>query len=285
MQNTNNSRSCEGYYRKSNPDLDPDLELWFRISSIDYEKLAGDRQFLKIIKSFENDTIKLLDIGCGTGVFPGLLDKQIERESNHTGIRLSSDLLDIAEYCLDRCSSAIERFHFFDLNEVFLSSIEDIATTIPRSSCYDMIWAIHSFYTVDIDKIKAILQHIRILLKSDGIFLIFQASLDSCYARLHNFYLENYKQPNYPKRFLTAEDIQETLNSLEVKYDTIDFDYTHEIDREEREVLKVYLEKCVLDDSADVLALFKEELLKYFKSQSDRFIFKQKTKLIVVRKS
>ncbi|NEO00238.1 MAG: class I SAM-dependent methyltransferase [Moorea sp. SIO3I7] len=198
-QNTDNLNPSQDYYQKSNLDLDS----WFKITLIDYEELVNSHRFLKIIDSFGSDTIKLLDIGCGTGVLPDLLDKKIDSE-----LKLSSDLLDVSDYCLNQCSSVFNQLKHFQANQGFLSSTETIETAIPKSSYYDLIWAIHSFYTVDINKIQDILQHIRTLLKPSGIFLMYQASSDSCYHQLYNFYLKKYEQPNNYRRFITAEDIQ-----------------------------------------------------------------------------
>ncbi|NEQ62881.1 MAG: class I SAM-dependent methyltransferase, partial [Moorea sp. SIO4A1] len=215
-QNSDNLNPSQDYYQKSNLDLDS----WFKITLIDYEELVNSHRFLKIIDSFGSDTIKLLDIGCGTGVFPDLLDKKIDSE-----LKLSSDLLDVSDYCLNQCSSVFNQLKHFQANQGFLSSTETIETAIPKSNYYDLIWAIHSFYTVDINKIQDILKHIKTLIKPSGIFLMCQASSDSCYNQLYDFYLKKYEQPNNYTRFITAEDIQEILDLLELQYDVIDFDY------------------------------------------------------------
>ncbi|NEO23103.1 class I SAM-dependent methyltransferase [Moorena sp. SIO4A5] len=245
-QNTDNLNPSQDYYQKSNLDIDS----WLKITWIDYEYLVNNHRFLQIIDSFGSDTIKLLDIGCGTGVFPDLLDKKIDSE-----LKLSSDLLDVSDYCLNQCSSVLNKLKHFQANQGFLSSTETIETAIPKSNYYDSIWAIHSFYTVDINKIQDILQHIKTLLKPSGIFLMCQASSDSCYHQLYNFYIENYEQPNNYQRFITAEDIQKALDIIEVQYDVIDFYYNHEVDGDNWDLLEVYLKQCILNSSVFFLYL------------------------------
>jgi hypothetical protein len=113
----------EDYYQKTNLDLDS----WFKIALKDYEILVNNNDFLEIINSFKNNQINLLDIGCGTGVFPSLLDKKIENNIN-----FSSDLLDVSQYCLDTCSLALSKLQHFQSNEIFLSSTEKIKVNIVR---------------------------------------------------------------------------------------------------------------------------------------------------------
>ncbi|OLT62461.1 hypothetical protein BJP37_28990 [Moorena bouillonii PNG] len=69
-----------------------------------------------------------------------------------------------------------------------------------------------------------------------------------------------------------------------MQYDVIDFDYNHEIDCEYRDLLEAYLKQCILNNSVDVLSLFKEKLLQYLNPKTNQFSFKQKTKLIIVKK-
>lgn len=272
---SNEIHPSKDYYQKNNLALDS----WFKIALKDYQELVNNNDFLDIINSFGNDQINLLDIGCGTGVFPKLLDQKID-----TNISFLSDLLDISQYCLDECGLAFNKLQHFQTNQIFLSSTEDIKFNIPKSNYYDLIWAIHSFYTVDLDKIKDILKHIRELLKPNGIFLMYQASVDSSYNQLYDFYLDNYKKPHNSKRFLRSEDVQASLDRLKLNYGVVDFDYNHEVDSEDKNLLEIYLKKCILDSSINVLSLFKEKINEYFQSTNKKFIFNQQTKLIIFKK-
>eukprot|EP00494_Astrolonche_serrata_P028613 UN28880 len=166
------------YYKENSLKLDS----WFKVALKDYQELVNNDQFKNIINSFGSEQVKLLDIGCGTGMFPHLLDKKIDSK-----IQFSSDLFDVSDYCLKKCHSVFDESKHFQNNETFLSSIENIEITIPKSSYYDVIWGIHSFYTVDINKIKNVMEHICRLLKNDGTFLIYHASSKSCYHQLYDF--------------------------------------------------------------------------------------------------
>ncbi|WP_426585484.1 hypothetical protein [Dapis sp. BLCC M229] len=88
---TDNSDLSKSYYQAEKLDLDS----WFQVAQIDYEKLIEEYSFNNLFKTFAKNQLKLLDVGCGTAKFPSLLDKKIDGD-----IHLLADLLDISEYSL-----------------------------------------------------------------------------------------------------------------------------------------------------------------------------------------
>ena len=121
--------------------------------------------------------INLLDIGCGIGKFPSLLDYHISDD-----IHLSSDLFDVSSSCLQEAQQKFDSLEHFSANKIYLSELENIDSIIPKTKIYDLIWSIHSFYTVEKDKMESVFQSCLKLLSSDGKFLISQLSKDSfCY--------------------------------------------------------------------------------------------------------
>ncbi len=176
-------QTAETFYQKEKWDLDS----WFEITQIDYKKLLEQYPFEKMLAAFGKSQINLLDIGCGVGKFPSLLDGRIFGD-----IHLSSDLLDVSIYCLQVAQQKINMLEHFSLNQTYLSGVENIDSIIPKTRIYDLIWSIHSLYTVDQDKMGSVFQSCLKLLSPEGKFLIYQLSKDSFYHEIHDFYLKNY---------------------------------------------------------------------------------------------
>jgi ubiquinone/menaquinone biosynthesis C-methylase UbiE len=94
------SQTAQTFYQKEKWDLDS----WFEITQIDYKELLEQYPFQKMLAAFGKSQINFLDIGCGVGKFPSLLDSHICGD-----IHLSSDLLDISSSCLQATQQKFNR--------------------------------------------------------------------------------------------------------------------------------------------------------------------------------
>ena len=63
-------QTAETFYQKDKWDLDS----WFEITQIDYKELLKQYPFQNLFAGLGKSQINLLDIGCGVGKFPSLLD-------------------------------------------------------------------------------------------------------------------------------------------------------------------------------------------------------------------
>lgn len=269
------SQTAETFYQKEKWDL----ESWFEIAQIDYKELLEQYSFKKMLAEFGKSQINLLDIGCGIGKFPSLLDGRILGD-----IHLSSDLLDVSTSCLQAAQHEFNMLEHFSSRQTYLSGVENIDSIIPKTKIYDLIWSIHSLHTVDKERMGGVFQSCLELLSPDGKLLIYQLSKDSFYHEIQEFYLKNYTQPiNHPQHFMTAENSQTILESLGLNYEVIPIRFNHTVDCERRYLLEVYLKMCVLNHEIDdVLLLFQNLLSKYFDKQSNQYKFPQTAKLLVI---
>ncbi|NES66291.1 MAG: hypothetical protein F6K24_14005, partial [Okeania sp. SIO2D1] len=80
---TDNYNPSKSYYQAEKLDLDS----WFQVTQVDYEKLIEEYSFNNLFKGFAKNQLKLLDVGCGTAKFPSLLDRKLDGD-----IHLSADL-------------------------------------------------------------------------------------------------------------------------------------------------------------------------------------------------
>jgi SAM-dependent methyltransferase len=271
---TNHSSISKSFYKKDQLDLD----YWFKIAQIDYEKLIEQYPFQKILAAFGKPQINLLDIGCGTGRFPSLLDDHISGD-----IHLSSDILDVSEYCLQEAQQVLDSCKHFSPNQIYLSELEKIDSIILKTRVYDLIWAIHSLYMVDKEKIGYVFDSCLKLLSPNGIFLIYGISKNSFYYEIYDFYLKCFPESINNQRFTTTEDCEEILSSLGLNYQTQQIIFNHIVDYDQQSLLKLYLNKCVLNHDADVLFLFEDWLSKYLDKESNQYKFPQLVNLLIIK--
>ncbi|NES66647.1 MAG: hypothetical protein F6K24_15995 [Okeania sp. SIO2D1] len=121
---TDNSNPSKSYYQAEKIDLDS----WFQVTQIDYEKLIEEYSFNNLFKGFAKNQLKLLDVGCGTAKFPRLLDKKLDGD-----IHFSADLLDISEYCLRVAQKQFDSCQHFSINKTYLSATENLQQLIEKN--------------------------------------------------------------------------------------------------------------------------------------------------------
>lgn len=260
-------RSAKLFYARS----EWDEPAWIEVVSAEYRALIEGYDFSAALAGSPGR--RLLDVGCGTAIFPALLDAQLD-----VSIQLQTDLLDVSAASLRRAGAVLEGLQHFTPRRAIEAAIEQIPERLPIGQFeYDLIWAIHSFTTVELDRMTAVYRHLLDLLTPGGRCWVYQLTADSSYQRLHSFYRERHPAQ---ARFMTSEDSERILRSLGVDFQIHPIRTEHTIPVQQRARLENYLRKCVLDDTLPALDYF-APLLPAFQRDS-QFRFPQTVKLISI---
>ncbi len=252
---------------------------WIDVIAIEYESLIAAYPFDKLLHSHaENGPINLLDLGCGTGIFPRFLDPILSAQ-----ISLQCDLLDISAESLRAAENVFGGLAHFEVDELFNMSIEEIPILIPaEGKRYDVIWAIHSLTTVDMARMKAVFQHVRELLTPAGTFFIYQLTARSTYQALHRIYAQSIDPPSPTRPYMQFEDSLKLLDEVGWPSEVHELAFPHRIPKEAAATLEAYLQKVVLDKGINAIELFGPHLESYL--QNGEYVFPQTVNLIVLQK-
>lgn len=237
-----------------------DEAAWIDVISVEYESLVSAYPFDTKFRGISSEgRLKVLDVGCGSALFPQYLDQTLT-----DGIHLTCDLLDVSERSLRQAERVMEELEHFSAGRSIKTLIEDIPRALlPAVPSYDVIWAIHSLTTVDLKQMPDVIEHLLRLLSPGGHLFIYQLTADSAYQALHRVYRERVSTE--VPRFMEFEDTQRILESLSAEYEVLELSFDHELPGGRPDLMENYLRKCVLDESVDTERVF-GDLLPRFES-------------------
>ncbi len=257
------------------------VDSWLAVIAVEYESLVEAYPFDQKLRTIsEKGSINTLDIGCGTAIFPSYLDRFLPEN-----VHFSCDLLDVSYSSLEQATRVLSRLEHFSVDRRYRSLIEDIPSTLSgRMGAYDVIWAIHSFTTVDVHRMDDVYVHLLDSLATGGYLYIYQLAARSSYQKLHKRYRVQHPNGKGTARYMEYEDTKRILDSIGVEYEVHELFFHHEISDGRPDLLERYLRKCILDDSVDVQTFFRTELEELHDKERRQYRFPQSVNFVVVRR-
>ena len=216
-------------------------DLWFEVAAKDYAVLIKELDNKDILNPAQQK-IKILDVGCGTGKFPQMLRDMISPMP-----AINYDLLDPSEYSLAQARAVLKAP--MEAGTSFVNIAEDVCADgfFNDSQIYDIIWGMHSFYYIDLERAKDVLRVLASRLKDQNSRLyVYLATKNSTYHASGKFAC--VFNPDIPPRTYTmAEDIIDVLNIANLEFKKTLFTFNHVINQANHAVLENYLGQCVLN--------------------------------------
>lgn len=258
-----------------------DVDSWVEVIAIEYESLVDAYPFDEKLRVFsDKGIINLLDIGCGTAIFPSYLDRFLSEE-----VRFSCELLDVSSSSLRQAAQVLSRLEHFKVSRYYESLIEDIPATLAGCrDVYDVIWAIHSLTTVEIDKMTDVYTRLLDTLAPGGYLYIYQLAAGSSYQKLHKRYRTQHPNGKNVARYMEYEDTKRILDSIGVEHESHGLFFYHEIRDDRPELLEKYVQKCLLDDSVQVQTFYGAMLADFHDEERGQYRFPQSVNFVVVSK-
>jgi SAM-dependent methyltransferase len=269
MKQFKNLEKCLNFYTKENFRKNE----WCQIINIDYVELMKKVDFKNFFLRDKND-VRLLDIGCGTGIFTSMLLPQIIQ-----GPSIIYDYLDPSDYCLIELKKSLKKP--FVIGNSFHMTAEEFSKNPVCQNTYDIIWSIHSLYCVEKSALQLTLNSIINLLSDHhSRLLIYQATPCSSYCLIQEMYSKYIAEKN-EHSFLWSSETQKVLDSLSVNYNKNTLNFTHTVNNK---LLKSYLDQCIFSKISLEQWYSTNEMQYWFEShkKDDKFLFPQQIDLFEI---
>lgn len=259
-----------------------DTGRWAKIAELpDYRNAIAGFDWAGLIRAHTGKKrVAILDCGCGIGHFPELLLSEIPFPSD---VVFDYDTVDTSPYSLSEHRRRLR--HPFVARNSLNVAIEDFHP-LPWAETYEIIWSMHSLYTVPRTALGAVVAALAELLAPDGTCLVYLPKKKSSYMVLFDLYLQEMDGGGTAS-YLTAEDVLAALNANGLgQVESVDCTFVHTIDASEPETLETYLNQICL--RLDRLTLtewhsndaFRRYLHQAYDRQLSAWRFKQELSLI-----
>ena len=220
---------------------------WEKICMEDYDRLMKNTSIIPDTigaARLNANRVNILDMGCGTGMwwkkfYPSFPDD----------ICLGMSLLDCSQFSLDTYGSLLEGNEAVTTTKI-KTNVEKMASVAQlQGATFDVIWSLHSLYTVDPEHLPSVFSWVVQHLKPGGKYWDLHLCEDSFYNDIECYY---HSVKGGSPRFLTAERFRGYLTSVMSGVEEQEITLSHRVHKSDHFTLEKYINKMVFDNDFGV---------------------------------
>ena len=170
--------SCEHWSEK----YVEEMHNFYKLANLDYAKLANSLNWADVFRKIRGklgiESLEILDVACGSGMFPTAIQCVLSEKDKLGNVNYS--VLDPSKFAIDETKRK--------LNSPFRLS-KEFNTTLQDFNCVDVFhisWAIHALYAVPKNELKVSLEKFYSSFKEIG--FIAHACSEAHYIKFYNLY-------------------------------------------------------------------------------------------------
>lgn len=225
-----------------------EMQAFYALATEDYRRLARARDWAADLRGHAVDgRVRLLDVACGSGKFPGaLLAAGLPAEPV-----VQVDLLDPSAFSL------AEARRVYAPPFVVAAEHEVVLQDFVRRDFYDVAWATHALYALPPDELAAGTARMVAALRPGGLGVVAQASSRSHYLAFYEAYRPAFAPAVAP--YTDAEGVADALRAAGVEVGVQVLHYR--TGSADRAVVEGFLQRCAFDDTVTLAQMEAEEPL------------------------
>ena len=190
---------------RSPEDTDPVDDYWQLAQRFDWSKT-----FLSQYQQGKSNSLRLLDVACGTGRWLEAFGRYIQLDESID--KITYDFLDPCETSI---SQASQKIHLpLQRGTQYVSTAQAAKLA---SNTYDLLWSMHGFYMIPPQDLPSVLNKCVDVLTDTGIGFIALATRKSFYVDFYEQYLQIFKEGK-GQRFTSAEDVLKAFSECGIQH-------------------------------------------------------------------
>lgn len=213
---------------RSLEDKDPVDDYWQLAQRFDWSST-----FFSKYHQGESNSLKLLDVACGTGRWLQAFNQYIQLDESIKNI--TYDFLDPCKTSIDQASQKIHAP--LQRGTQYISTAQAAQL---ESNSYDLLWSMHGFYMIPTQDLPSVLQKLTNSLNDTGVGFIALATRKSFYVDFYEQYLQIFKEGK-GVRFTSAEDVLEALSVSGIEHQVHRVFYEEAIKADDHAGLEHYI--------------------------------------------